>query len=579
MKTGAKIIIEGLQREGVETIFGYPGGSVLPIYDELYNSSLQHILVRHEQAAAHAADGYARASGRVGVCLATSGPGACNLVTGIATAYMDSVPMVALTGQVPTTLLGNDAFQESDITGITMPITKHNYLVKDPRDLGRVLMESFYIARTGRPGPVLVDLPKDVCTATVEERGIFPEEVRLRGYQPTIRGHAKQIAKAVQLIESAERPVIYAGGGIISAEASSELVELAELAGIPVTTTLLGLGCIPCDHPLNLGMLGMHGTEYANYAVTESDLLIAIGARFDDRVTGKVQTFAPHAAIIHIDVDPAEIGKNKKVDVPIVGNAKHVLRAMITSLKKRSSTGLWLDKIRAWKVKHPLRYRTDECLRPQYIVQQLSDLLKGEGVIVSEVGQNQMWTAQYFCFRRPRSWLSSGGLGTMGYGFPAAIGAHFARPDEVVFDIAGDGSFQMNIQELGTVAQYKIPVKVAILNNMYLGMVRQWQELFYDRRYSFTELPPLEFVKIANAYGIDGMKVETCDGVIPALEAAIETDGPFILDFRIEREENVFPMVPAGAAINEMIGGHVPSKETSPSLSSTRKGISGGNQR
>jgi acetolactate synthase-1/2/3 large subunit len=577
MKTGAKIIIEGLEREGVQTIFGYPGGSVLPIYDELYDSSLQHILVRHEQAAAHAADGYARASGRVGVCIATSGPGACNLVTGIATAYMDSIPVVALTGQVPTTLLGNDAFQESDITGITMPITKHNYLVKNPRDLGKTLMEAFYIARTGRPGPVLVDLPKDVCTASVDERGIFPDEVKLRAYQPTLKGHAKQITRAVQLIEEAERPIIYAGGGIISAEASPELVELAELAGIPVTTTLMGLGAIPCDHPLNLGMLGMHGTEYANYAVTESDLLIAIGVRFDDRVTGKVQTFAPHATIIHIDVDPAEIGKNKKVDVPIVGNAKLVLQAMITTLKKKPSTGLWLDKIRNWKEKHPLRYLSDGCLRPQFIIQQLSNLLDGKGIIVSEVGQNQMWTAQYFCFRHPRSWLTSGGLGTMGYGFPAAMGAHFARPEETIFDIAGDGSFQMNIQELGTVAQYRIPVKVAILNNMYLGMVRQWQELFYDRRYSFTELPPLEFVKIAHAYGIDGMKVETCDEVLPALKAAAETDGPFILDFRIEREENVFPMVPAGAAINEMIGGHPHKHEESSHPSSPRKStVSGG---
>jgi acetolactate synthase-1/2/3 large subunit len=492
---------------------------------------------------------------------------------------MDSIPVVALTGQVPTTLLGNDAFQESDITGITMPITKHNYLVKNARDLGRVLQEAFYIARTGRPGPVLVDLPKDVCTAQLEDKAIFPDEVRLRGYQPTLRGHAKQIAKAVQLLETAERPVIYAGGGIISSECSSELVELAELAGIPVTTTLLGLGSIPCDHPLNLGMLGMHGTEYANYAVTESDLLIAIGARFDDRVTGKVQTFAPHASIIHIDVDPAEIGKNKKVDVPIVGNAKQVLRGMITSLKKRSSTGQWLEKIQIWKERHPLRYRSDGCLRPQYIIQQLSDLLRGEGIIVSEVGQNQMWTAQYFCFRKPRSWLTSGGLGTMGYGFPAAIGAHFARPEEAVFDIAGDGSFQMNIQELGTVAQYKIPVKVAILNNMYLGMVRQWQELFYDRRYSFTELPPLEFVKIANAYGIDGIKVETCEEVLPALKTALETEGPFILDFRIEREENVFPMVPAGAAINEMIGGHSKQEESVVPLSPVRGAMSGGKTR
>ena len=556
MKTGAKILVEGLQREGVEIIFGYPGGVVLPIYDELYESSLRHILVRHEQAAAHAADGYARASGRVGVCLATSGPGACNLVTGIATAYMDSVPIVALTGQVPTNLLGNDAFQEADITGITMPITKHNYLVKKTAELGRVIKEAFFIARTGRPGPVLIDLPKDVSTTAVDETKAFPKEITLRGYKPTVTGHAKQITKAVELIQNAERPIIYAGGGVISSDASAELVEFAECMGIPVTTTLMGLSCIPCDHPLNLGMLGMHGTEYANFAITESDLLIAIGVRFDDRVTGKVQTFAPHAVIIHIDVDPAEIGKNKKVDVPIVGDARSILQAMIAQLNRCSGREKWLERIRHWKNKHPLRYKEDGCLRPQFIIQQLSNLLKGEGIIVSEVGQNQMWTAQYYCFRKPRSWLTSGGLGTMGYGFPASMGAHFARPDETVFDIAGDGSFQMNIQELGTVAHYRIPVKVAILNNMYLGMVRQWQELFYDRRYSYTELPSIDFAKIAAAYGVDGMRVESCDEVVPALTAAIETDGPFVIDFRIEREENVFPMVPAGAAINEMIGGH-----------------------
>src|SRR5512136_515069 len=554
MKTGAKILVESLQREGVEIIFGYPGGVVLPIYDELYNSSLRHILVRHEQAAAHAADGYARASGRVGVCLATSGPGACNLVTGIATAYMDSVPIVALTGQVPTNLLGNDAFQEADISGITLPITKHSYLVKDVRDLSRVVREAFFIARTGRPGPVLIDIPKDVSTNQAEDK---PPEgpVSLRGYQPTVKGHARQIEKALALLDAAERPVIYAGGGIIASNASAELVELAEQFMIPVTTTLMGIGCIPCDHPLNLGMLGMHGTEYANFAVTECDLLLAVGARFDDRVTGKVSTFAPHAKIIHIDVDPAEIGKNKPIDVPIVGDARSVLQAMLHKAKKGAREN-WMEKIRAWKKKHPLRYKEDGKLRPQFIIKELSDLLKGEGVIVSEVGQNQMWTAQWYCFRKPRSWLTSGGLGTMGYGFPAAMGATFARPGEQVFDIAGDGSFQMNIQELGTVSANKIPVKVAILNNMFLGMVRQWQELFYDRRYSYTELPPVDFVKIAAAYGVDGMRVESVDEVREALKTAIATDGPFVMDFRIEREENVFPMVPAGAAINEMIGGH-----------------------
>ena len=556
MKTGAKILIESLQREGVETIFGYPGGSVLPIYDELYDSPLRHILVRHEQAAAHAADGYARASGRVGVCLATSGPGACNLVTGIATAYMDSVPVVAITGQVPTTMLGNDAFQESDIQGITMPITKHNYLVKDTADIARVVKEAFFIAGTGRQGPVLIDLPKDVNTRSIKDP-IVPDKVSLRGYNPTYKGHTRQIDKALEMINLAERPLIYAGGGVISSNASGELVALATQLGIPVTTTLMGIGCIPCDHPLNLGMLGMHGTEYANFAVTESDLLIAIGARFDDRVTGKIDTFAAHAKIIHIDIDPAEIGKNKRVDIPIVGDVKSVLKDMLASMKKKGACEAWQKKIKHWKQHHPLRYGKDDgCLHPQFIIQQMSELLQGNAVIVSEVGQNQMWAAQYFCFRQPRTWITSGGLGTMGYGFPAAMGAHFARPDVPVFDVAGDGSIQMNIQEMGTVAHYKIPVKIAILNNMYLGMVRQWQELFYDRRYSYTELPPVEFVKIANAYGIEGVKVEASEDVMPALKAAIDCDGPFVMDFRVEREENVFPMVPAGAAINEMIGGH-----------------------
>jgi acetolactate synthase-1/2/3 large subunit len=547
-----------LQREGVDILFGYPGGVVLPIYDELYDSSLKHLLVRHEQAAAHAADGYAPASGKVGACLATSGPGACNLVTGIATAYMDSVPMVAITGQVPTSLLGNDAFQESDITGITLPITKHNYLLKDSRDVARVVKEAFYIAGTGRPGPVLIDVPKDVSTGVVDKVE-YPETVSLRGYNPTYKGHRRQIDKALELIAAAERPVIYAGGGVICSNASAELVGLATMLSIPVTTTLMGIGCIPGDHPLNLGMLGMHGTEYANFAITESDLLIAIGARFDDRVIGKAEKFAPHAKIIHIDIDPAEIGKNKRVDVPIVGDVKLVLKDMLALIKKNGAKEAWLKRVKHWKQHHPLKYGKDDKLHPQFILRQLSELVKGEAVIVSEVGQNQMWTAQWFNFRHPRTWITSGGLGTMGYGFPAAIGAHFARPDLPVFDIAGDGSIQMNIQEMGTVAANKIPVKIAILNNMYLGMVRQWQELFFDRRYSYTELPPVEFVKIANAYGIDGVKVESVDEVAPALKAALDCDGPFVMDFRIEREENVFPMVPAGAAINEMIGGHAPS--------------------
>ena len=555
MKTGAKILVESLQREGVDIIFGYPGGVVLPIYDELYNSSLRHILVRHEQAAAHAADGYARASGRVGVCLATSGPGACNLVTGIATAYMDSIPIVALTGQVPTNLLGNDAFQESDITGITMPITKHNYLVKNTADLGKVVKEAFYIAGTGRPGPVLIDIPKDVSTNTVKAHPV-PDKVTLRGYNPTYHGHKRQIEKALNMIAAAQRPVIYAGGGVISSNASAELVDFATQLGIPITTTLMGIGCIPGDHPLNLGMLGMHGTEYANFAITESDLLFSIGVRFDDRVTGKVDTFAPHAKIIHIDIDPAEIGKNKRIDVPIVGDVKAVLNDMLLALKKSDATDAWLKKIKHWRQHHPLKCPDDGRLHPQFVIRQMSELLAGDAIIVSEVGQNQMWTAQHYCFKNPRTWITSGGLGTMGYGLPAAMGAHFARPDLPVFDVAGDGSIQMNIQEFGTIAHNRIPVKIAILNNRFLGMVRQWQELFYDRRYSYTELPPVEFVKIANAYGIEGVKVETPEEVMPALKASLDCDGPFVMDFRIEREENVFPMVPAGAAINEMIGGH-----------------------
>jgi acetolactate synthase I/II/III large subunit len=555
MKTGSKILVESLRREGVETIFGYPGGQILPVYDELYDSPLRHILVRHEQAAAHAADGYARASGRVGVCLATSGPGACNLVTGIATAYMDSVPIVAITGQVPTTMLGNDAFQESDITGITMPVTKHNYLVKRTDEISRVVQEAFYIAGTGRPGPVLIDLPKDAQTGTAKDVAL-PEKVVLRGYNPTYKGHTRQIDKVIALIIEAERPVIYAGGGVIASNASAELIAIATQLGIPVTTTLMGLGAIPCDHPLNLGMLGMHGTEYANFAVTECDLLIAIGARFDDRVTGKIDSFAPRAKIVHIDIDPAEIGKNKRVDVPIVGDVKAVLTDMLGSIKKKGIHDAWRKKIQHWRENHPMKYPKDGKLHPQFILQEMNKLLRGDATIVSEVGQNQMWTAQWFGFRKPRTWITSGGLGTMGYGFPAAIGAHFARPDLPVFDVAGDGSIQMNIQELGTVAQYRIPVKIAILNNQYLGMVRQWQELFFDHRYSYTELPSVDFVKIANAYGVEGVRVESVDEVMPALKDSLACDGAFVIDFRIEREDNVFPMVPAGAAINEMIGGH-----------------------
>ena len=561
MKTGAQILIEALKDEGVSTIFGYPGGSVLPLYDELYDADINHILVRHEQAAAHAADGYARASGKVGVCLSTSGPGACNLVSGIATAYMDSVPVVALTGQVPTALLGNDAFQESDITGITLPITKHNYLVKDPGDLRRVISEAFYIAGTGRKGPVLIDLPKDVLTERTSDKKLPPGKPGLKGYHPTIKGHPGQISRAVTMLAESNRPVIYAGGGIISSGASAELMELAETLAIPVTTTLMGMGCIPAGHPLNMGMLGMHGTKAANQAITECDLLFSVGVRFDDRVTGRIEEFAPNAKVIHIDVDPAEIGKNKKVDMPIVGDAKSILAGINSRIHSADEKTAWANEVGRWIKKYPLRFEEDGGLRPQYIIGRLSEILDGGGIIVSEVGQNQMWAAQHYRFNRPRQWITSGGLGTMGFGFPAGIGAHFACPDEEVFVIAGDGSFQMNIQELGTISHYNIPVKVMILNNMFLGMVRQWQELFYERRYSFTELPSVDFVGIAKAYGVDGALVERREDVDAAIRAARDTDGPFVIDFRIEREENVVPMVPAGAAITDMIGVHTEHEE------------------
>ncbi len=554
VKTGAQILLEELGRQKVSTIFGYPGAAVLPVYDVLYDSPFRHVLVRHEQAAAHAADGYARASGRVGVCLATSGPGACNLVTGIATAYMDSSPLVAITGQVATTLLGNDAFQEADITGITAPITKHTCLVTRTGELARRVREAFRIAGTGRQGPVLIDLPRDVLTGTAPDE---PDDapLPLRGYHPTVRGNPRQVRAAADLIATAERPVIYAGGGVIAAGASPELVLLAERLKIPVATTLMALGAIPGDHPLNLGMLGMHGTAQANLAVTECDLLIAVGARFDDRVTGRLEAFAPRAAVIHIDIDPAEIGKNRAVEVPIVGDAKVVLQQLLAVTGARSGREAWRWRWTRWRnVARPGTGRAGELLS-RTVLGAMSEFLPADSVIVSEVGQHQMWTAQAFCFRRPRQWISSGGLGTMGFGLPAAMGAHFARPDLPVFVVAGDGSLQMNIQEFGTLVQHGIPVKIAVLNNGFLGMVRQWQELFYDRRYAYTELPPIDFVKIARAYGIDAVGVESEEEVMPALRAAMETEGPFLMDFRIEREENVFPMVPAGAAIDEMIGG------------------------
>lgn len=551
--TGAQILIESLIREGVEVMFGYPGGVVLPIFDVLYDAKIKFILTRHEQGAAHAADGYARVTGKVGVCLSTSGPGATNLVTGIANAYMDSIPMVAISGQVKTNLIGNDAFQESDVTGITRPITKHNYLVKDVKDLTQIIREAFYIASTGRPGPVVIDLPVDVQNAKTEF--IWPEKIELRSYKPTYSGHPGQIKKAAKWIEKAQRPVLYIGGGVIASGASQELLTLAEKTQIPVTMTFMGLGGFPGTHELSLGMLGMHGMAYANHAIMESDLIIAIGARFDDRVTGRIDVFAPNAKIIHIDIDPTSISKNIRVDVPIVGDAKNVLRELNGYIKKAPDTKAWHATIKKWKENHPLYYKDDEKLRPQYVIQKIYEVTKGKAIIATEVGQNQMWTCQWYKHDQPRTWVSSGGLGTMGFGLPAAIGAQIGCPNKVVFDIAGDGSIQMNIQEMMTAVQNKLPVKIAILNNGYLGMVRQWQELFYKKRYSYTSITSPDFVKLAEAYGAKGMRITKKEDVVPALKEALATDNVVMMDFVVEPEENVFPMVPAGEAINRMLNG------------------------
>ncbi len=550
--SGAKAVIESLYKENVDIIFGYPGGQVLPLYDALYDADIRHILVRHEQAAAHAADGYARATGKPGVCLATSGPGATNLVTGIATAYMDSVPLIALTGQVPRNLIGNDAFQEANITGITLPITKHNYLVQDTKDIPRIFKEAFYIAQTGRPGPVLIDIPKDTQVELIEFE--YPEEVKLRGYKPTYAGNEQQIKKAASLILKAEKPIFYVGGGVISSNATEELRLLAESIMAPVTTTLMGMGAFPSAHPLSVGMLGMHGTRYANYAIQESDLIIAVGVRFDDRVTGKISAFAPNAKIIHIDIDPAEIGKNVRVDIPIVGDAKNILKALIKHVKmEQAKTNTWIKKIEAWKKEYPLTYKKDNLLRPQFVVEQISEACP-DAIIVTEVGQNQMWAAQFFDYKNPRTFISSGGLGTMGYGFPAAMGVKVGKPESTVIDIAGDGSFQMNSQELATVVQNDIPVIVAILNNCFLGMVRQWQELFFNRRFSATCLEnSVDFVKLAEAYGAMGLRATKKSEVKDAIKEAVSSGRPTVIDFVVEREENVSPMVPAGAAINEIL--------------------------
>lgn len=550
---GSQILLESLKREGVEVMFGYPGGQVLPIFDSIYDSDIRFILTRHEQGAAHAADGYARATGKVGVCLATSGPGATNLVTGIANAYMDSIPMVAITGQVKSFLIGNDAFQEADVTGITRPITKHNFLVKDVKDLARTIAEAFYIASTGRPGPVLIDIPSDIQMMDTEFD--WPKKVQIRSYNPTLLGHPGQIKKAAKLIATSKKPIIYAGGGVITSGAHKELKMLAEKISAPLTWTLMGIGGFPATHELSLGMLGMHGTAYANHAIMESDLIIAVGARFDDRVTGRLDAFAPNAKVIHIDVDPSSISKNVNVHIPIVGDAKSILTELLKEIKKTPNTLEWLKTVEGWKKKYPLAYENDSKLRPQYVVEQIYEVTEGDAIITTEVGQNQMWAAQWYKYTAPRTFISSGGLGTMGFGLPAAMGVKVGCPGKTVFDIAGDGSIQMNIQELGTCIANKINVKVAILNNGYLGMVRQWQELFYKRRYSQVEITSPDFVKLAESYGAVGIRVTKKEEVRAALEKAVAIDNTVLIDFKIEPEENVFPMVPAGQAINQFIGG------------------------
>ncbi|NLU50761.1 MAG: biosynthetic-type acetolactate synthase large subunit [Syntrophomonadaceae bacterium] len=556
---GAEVLIRCLKEEGVDVIFGYPGGVVLPIYDALYSSDIKHVLVRHEQGAAHAADAYARVTGKVGVCLSTSGPGATNLVTGIANAYMDSVPMVAFTGQVPTGLIGRDAFQEADITGITLPITKHNFLVKKGQDLVRTIKEAFHIARTNRPGPVVVDLPRDIMAGDMDFNG-YPNEVGLKGYRVVRNCNMGQVLLAVETIQKAERPVIYAGGGVIGSDASELLQELAIKMKIPVATTLMGIGCFPETHYLSLGMLGMHGTRYANYAVSEADLLIAVGVRFDDRVTGKISSFAPHAKVIHIDIDAAEIGKNFGVDIPIVGNVKQVLEEIVPRLQPCEQFTEWHRTIDRWKEEFPLTYsesHEEGRIKPQYVVEQIYYATQGHAIITTEVGQNQMWAAQFYKFTQPRTFITSGGLGTMGFGLPAAIGAKIGRPDMTVIDIAGDGSIQMNIQELCTAVEQRLPIIICILNNHFLGMVRQWQELFYGGRYSYTDISVQpDFVKLAESYGAIGIRVKDYQDVMPVLQEALTvTDRPVLLDFWVEREANVFPMVPPGESLYNMLGG------------------------
>jgi len=560
--SGAEIIVRFLHDEGVEHLFGYPGGAVLHIYDALYRQDkVKHILVRHEQAATHAADGYARSTGKPGVVLVTSGPGATNAVTGIATAYMDSIPMVVLTGQVPTSLIGNDAFQEVDSVGITRPCVKHNFLVKDVKDLAITLKKAFYIAQTGRPGPVVVDIPKDVTANRTKY--VFPKTVSMRSYNPVVKGHTGQIKRAVGLILGAKRPMLYTGGGVVLNDASRQLIEFARLLGYPVTNTSMGLGGYPATDKQFVGMLGMHGTYEANMAMSHCDVLVAIGARFDDRVTGNVQKFCPHAKIIHIDIDPSSISKNVKVDVPIVGSVEHVLKDMLKLIKESGEVpdgealAKWWQQINEWRTKDCLKYdKTSELIKPQYVLETLYRITKGDAFVTSDVGQHQMWTAQFYKFDKPRRWINSGGLGTMGFGLPAAMGVQFAHPKANVVCITGEGSIQMNIQELSTCLQYGLPLKIICLNNRFLGMVRQWQEFFYDKRYSHSYMESLpDFVKLAEAYGHVGMQIDKPADVEAALKEAFtkHKNRLVFMNFITDQTENVYPMVPAGAGLDEMI--------------------------
>lgn len=560
MIRGARILLETLKRLGVTDIFGYPGGAVIPIYNEIYDfEGLNHYLARHEQGAAHEADGYARASGKCGVCLATSGPGATNLVTGIMTAHMDSIPLLAITGQVASHLLGKDAFQESDIIGITLPVTKNNYLVQDIRDIVRTVKEAYYLATTGRPGPVLVDITRDAQLAEIsyeEFEAIFNEPISLEGYDPNYIGHKKQIKKAIEIVKEAKRPLIIAGHGVLLSGATEELYKLATTCQIPVTNTLLGLGSFPGEHQLSLGMLGMHGTVYANYATNEADVVLALGIRFDDRIAGVPKEFCPQATIVHVDIDPAEIEKNKLIDVPIVGDLKHVLNEMNHELTPQTHED-WMERIREWREEYPIRVRPHEgeSLLPQKVIQEIDNIVKGNAIVVTDVGQHQMWASQFITYSKPNTIITSGGAGTMGFGLPAAIGAQVAQPNTKVVLITGDGGLQMNSQELLLLKAYNIPVKVVIINNGFLGMVRQWQELFNNHRYSFVDLSiNPDFETLAKAYGVQGVTLSTIEELRSQLRDLILSDEPVVINCVVEKEENVFPMIPAGCSAKDMIG-------------------------